>query len=169
MTSGPPITIERMGLEDLGDVLVIDRASFPTPWSHRQFHDALIRNPAARCRTARCLVARMAGRIAGFLLFETVGATAVHVVHLATHPDLRRRGVARALLGVVIEEARQRGVGRVYLRVRAANSAARALYEYLGFQAIKQHTYPDGGAGLEMSLELARAVVPTPSTGGEAA
>ena len=163
MTSGPPITIAPMGLEDLGDVLVIDRASFPTPWSPRQFHDALIRNPAARCRTARCLVARMARRIAGFLLFETVGATAVHVVHLATAPDLRRRGVARALLDFVLDDARRREAGRVYLRVRVANSGAIALYTSSGFRVRKLYTYPDGEPGLEMSvtLEPAGAAVPT--------
>jgi len=46
-----------------------------------------------------------------------------------------------------------------------------ALYARLGFQATGPYTYPDAAPGLEMAvtIEPARAAVPTPSTGGEAA
>src|ERR1700687_4797554 len=100
--------------------------------------------------------------MAGYSVQQKIGRD-IYLVRLTVDPGLRRRGVGRILLGAVLAEAGQRGVGRVYLRVRAANSAARALYEYLGFQAIKQHTYPDGGAGVEMvvSLEPDQAEVPT--------
>jgi ribosomal-protein-alanine N-acetyltransferase len=156
-----PITIEPMGLGDLDDVLGVDRVSFPVSWSRQAFLDALTRNPAARCSTAHCLVARMGGRLAGYLLLETIGATAVHVVHLAVHPDLRRLGVGRALLGAVIEEARQRGAGRVYLRVRLSNTPAQGLYRSLGFRVIERRPghYADGEDAMLMQVTLPVPVI----------
>jgi hypothetical protein len=68
-----PITIEPMTL-DLDDVLVIERASFSVPWTRQAFVDAINQNRAARCSTARCLVARMGGQLAGYLLLEEIKA-----------------------------------------------------------------------------------------------
>ena len=58
---------------------------------------------------------------------------ALYIDALATAPEYRRRGVARALLAAVEAEARRRGLIRVCLETEAANDAARSLYESSGF------------------------------------
>ena len=55
------------------------------------------------------------------------------ITNVATHPDFRRRGYARAVLLALIDEAKRRGLCRVSLEVRESNTGARALYESLGF------------------------------------
>lgn len=55
--------------------------------------------------------------------------------HLYVLPDRRRRGVATALIGAVVLEARRHY--RV-LRLRTANPAAARLYEAAGFAAITE-------------------------------
>ncbi len=55
------------------------------------------------------------------------------ITNVATHPKHRRQGYAREALLTLINEARRRGLCRVSLEVRESNSAARALYESLGF------------------------------------
>ena len=50
------------------------------------------------------------------------------VLTLATHPDHRRRGLARSALAAFLAEARARGAMRAFLEVAADNAPARALY-----------------------------------------
>ena len=58
------------------------------------------------------------------------------IVNVATHPDHRRRGYARAVIDEVLKLARERGVTMLTLEVRESNAAARALYESAGFLAV---------------------------------
>ena len=58
------------------------------------------------------------------------------IVNVATHPDHRRRGYARAVIDEVLKLARGRGVTTLTLEVRESNAAARALYESAGFLAV---------------------------------
>ena len=62
------------------------------------------------------------------------GRHVLQINGLAVDPAYRRRGIARALLDAVIDEARSRGARRLTLRVFAPNAAARALYEAAGFE-----------------------------------
>ncbi|MEF2280174.1 GNAT family N-acetyltransferase [Deinococcus sp. YIM 134068] len=54
------------------------------------------------------------------------------IVNVWTHPDHRRRGLARALVTRCLDAARDRGVTRVSL---GTSELARPLYESLGFRA----------------------------------
>ncbi len=56
-----------------------------------------------------------------------------HVTDLYVEPTARRRGLARDLVGKVVEELQARGVGHVGLDVRVDNTGARSLYDGLGF------------------------------------
>ena len=132
MREAPPadVTLEPMTLEDLDDVLVIERASFQTPWSRGAFRYELTQN-----RVARCSVARWRSRLAGYLCLWEIGHE-IHVTNLATHPDVRRHGVARALLGAVLDDARERAVSLAFLEVRPTNTEALGLYERFGFRPV---------------------------------
>jgi [ribosomal protein S18]-alanine N-acetyltransferase len=149
--TGEPVTLAPMSLEDLDEVLAIERASFQTPWSRAAFRYELSQNRVARCSVARC-----AGRLAGYLCLWEIGHE-VHVTNLATHPDLRRRGIARVLLGAVLHEARARGVDLAFLEVRPTNAEARGLYERFGFRVIgrrKGYYFDTGEDALVMEARL---------------
>jgi len=55
----------------------------------------------------------------------------------------RRTGIATALLGRLLAEARACQASRAYLEVRAGNAAAQALYEACGFCVVgrRRHYY----------------------------
>jgi len=76
----------------------------------------------------RVRVARVQGRIAGFILRR---ATRVHALHVA--PDMRGQGVGRALLS----DAQARA-GVLDLWVLQANRRARAFYARAGFAEAAQ-------------------------------
>ncbi len=63
---------------------------------------------------------------------------ALYVDALATAPEFRRQGVARALLGAAADEARRLGLIRVCLETEVANAPARRLYESAGFLVAAQ-------------------------------
>jgi ribosomal protein S18 acetylase RimI-like enzyme len=68
------------------------------------------------------------------------GDPLVQVAHKAVlwgvfvHPDWRRGGLARRLLGELFAHARARGVTQVKLSVNTGNAKAAALYRSLGFE-----------------------------------
>ncbi len=95
---------------------------------------------------------------AAFLLAWAV-ADELHVINVATHPDSRRRGAARALLGAAIQHARSHRARLVLLEVRRGNRAAIGLYRSHGFSAIgiRRGYYADNS---EDAIEMMLAIDP---------
>jgi ribosomal protein S18 acetylase RimI-like enzyme len=60
--------------------------------------------------------------------------------------DHRRTGVAMQLMGAVADASRARGIRHMYLQVAQANSAARGLYQRLGFSTHHEYRYLGGMA-----------------------
>jgi ribosomal-protein-alanine N-acetyltransferase len=150
-----------MTLDDLDEVLAIEKASFQTPWSRGAFRYELTQN-----RVARSLVVRLGGELAGYLCMWEIGHE-IHITNLAVHPKFRRRGLARALLGSVLEQARRKAVELVFLEVRPTNVEALTLYESLGFRVIgrrKGYYFDTGEDALVMEARLGA----TQPTGGTA-
>jgi ribosomal-protein-alanine N-acetyltransferase len=82
------------------------------------------------------------------------------IIALAARQDVRRRGLARALMHRLLLDAASLGVRHVSLEVRGSNSAAIGLYRNLGFEVSRvRRGYYSGPVedGLEMILPLASA------------
>ncbi len=83
------------------------------------------------------------GRIIGnasLVPFRHKGKRLYLIANVATHPDHRRKGIARALTERVMQHARQRGVNDLWLHVRADNPGAVKMYADLGFVERAQRT-----------------------------
>jgi ribosomal-protein-alanine N-acetyltransferase len=146
------LAVGPMRLADLEEVVAIERASFPTPWSRAAFRYELAEN-----RVARCLAARLEDRVVGYLCLWEIGHE-IHITNLAVHPSLRRQGIGRRLLAPVLEDGRRRGISLVLLEVRPTNTEALALYESLGFRVIgrrKGYYFDTGEDALVMEAALA--------------
>jgi ribosomal-protein-alanine N-acetyltransferase len=126
--AGEPI-VEPMRRRHIGQILAIEKASYPKPWSAQVFHDEL---DHARGGYRYYLVARRGRTVIGYggLMFAVDEA---HVTNLAVHPDHRREGVATRLLLALADEAIERGCPAWTLEVRASNVAAQELYRRFGF------------------------------------
>ena len=55
------------------------------------------------------------------------------IANIATHPDYRRKGIARALTERAMQHAREKKVNNIWLHVREDNPGAIDLYTKLGF------------------------------------
>lgn len=79
-----------------------------------------------------CRVAMLDGQISGFLVSRQVAGSEREILNIAVHPGFRRLGIATELLRSEIS----RSPGAHFLEVRESNTAARRLYERLGFQRV---------------------------------
>ena len=78
------------------------------------------------------LLAERSGKIAGFALTRWV-CDEEEVLMIGVAPEHQRKGIARALLAHLIEQARQAGRNRIFLEVRSNNSAL-IFYQNHGFE-----------------------------------
>jgi GNAT superfamily N-acetyltransferase len=76
------------------------------------------------------------GRIVGnvsLIPFFKWGRRVYLVANVATHPDQRRRGIARQLTQAAMQRAREKRADTIWLHVRDDNPGAIALYREMGF------------------------------------
>jgi [ribosomal protein S18]-alanine N-acetyltransferase len=159
-----PLSVDRMRSEDLDEVLAIERASFGMPWSRGAFLYEMQQN-----RVARCWVTREGGRVVGYICLWEI-ADEVHVTNVAVLPSRRRQGIARAMLGGVLDDGRARKLRMVVLEVRPSNRDALLLYESFGFRVVgrrRGYYYDTGEDALIMEATLAGDPPKLPDASGE--
>jgi len=140
----PSLEISPVTEADLEEILTIEHASFPTPWSlelfRRELDLAISRGLAAR-RTER-----MAASVCGYLFCWFVAGEG-QLQRIAVRQDLRRTGIAGRLIGEMLRVCEREEVRRVMLEVRRNNEAAIGLYRKWGFHrtGIRRGYYPETG------------------------
>lgn len=75
----------------------------------------------------------------GALRTLDAGARVGEIKHVWVHPDARRLGLARRLLGELEREAAERGLGVVRLDTHAALTEAQAMYRACGYTEIPRY------------------------------
>ena len=133
------LIVRRMTVEDVPAAYAIDVSSFTLPWPERSLRFEVTDNPAARCWAAE-----LDGRLVGMLVLWMIVDEA-HIATIATHPDCRRRGIAKQLLVEALESAYAEGARSAHLEVRAGNRAAQEMYRKFGFEVVgrRERYYKD--------------------------
>jgi ribosomal-protein-alanine N-acetyltransferase len=140
-----------MHREDLDELVRIERAAYPYPWTLGNFRDCLDAGYS-------CWVGEIEGKLAGYWLMLRV-LDEGHILNCCIAPQWQRRGFGRQLMAHLFEIARSHNTQSLLLEVRLSNVPARRLYEVLGFEVVAQRRayYPtDTGRedALVMRLEL---------------
>lgn len=158
--SSLPVQIDPMTVSDLGDVLNIERLSFPSPWSARayeyelrynemaHYYVARVRHPATNGKSngggvlpwLRRLfrpapVNGSAPQMVGYVGYWLMAGEA-HISTIAVRPDLRGRALGELLLAYTVQDAAQRGSHVATLEVRVSNITAQQLYSKYGFEKV---------------------------------
>lgn len=121
------ITVRPMVMTDVDGVMAVEQDSFLTPWSRSAFEEELAQN-----RLARYIVAVENDEIVGYAGTWLV-INEAHVTNVAVSGQRRREGIGRLLMQKLMELARENDMESMTLEVRVSNSAARHLYQQLGF------------------------------------
>jgi ribosomal-protein-alanine N-acetyltransferase len=152
-----------MELEDIPQVLEIDRASYSVPWPASAYRREILHNRNARYVILREVGDGESGRSRGdpaprsflppFLRWplrseprtsasgRIVGYAGMwlmldeaHITTIAMRPECRGQGLGELLLANMIEAAVDAGADRVTLEVRVSNQTAQNLYRKYGFK-----------------------------------
>lgn len=143
------MSLRPMRAEDLDELVRIERAAYPYPWSQGNFRDCLA---AGYC----CWVGEIKGRLAGYWLMMSV-LDEGHILNCCIAPQWQRRGFGRQLMDHLFAVARGHNTHSLYLEVRLSNLPARRLYESLGFEAVGQRRgYYPTDSGREDALVMRR-------------
>lgn len=124
------VAFAEMTVDDIDDVVAIEKLSFRTPWSRKAFHGELTQNPVAMY-----LVGRVDGRVVCYAGAWLIHGEA-HITNVAVHPEFRGRHLGEATCLYLMAEAAKRGMHRATLEVRVSNEVAQRLYRKLGFYSV---------------------------------
>ena len=126
---GRSITVAPIeSIDQIEEVLSIERASFLNPWTRRMYEADLANRDVSHVVIAR----DPTGLAVGFCSFWLV-VDEIHLNNLAVRPGHRRGGVGSLLLEHVLAEGSRLGAVRATLEVRRSNEAALGLYARWGF------------------------------------
>ena len=133
------VELRRLETGDLEEVEMIERESYPTPWSRSMFATEL-----AKPSSLSLGAVDEADRLVGYLVLSRY-VDAWHVMNVAVAPESRRQGVATALLRRLLDETRHDAQRGYTLEVRVSNVGAIALYEGFGFRTkgVRRGYYTD--------------------------
>lgn len=125
--SPQPVVVTPMRRRHLRQVLRIDHAVYPRPWSLGLYLGELSTTDGRSY-----VVARQGTHVVGYAgLLVIVGDA--HVTTVAVAPSRQRQGLATRMLLVLLRDAVVLGAERVTLEVRASNRGAQRLYSRFGF------------------------------------
>ncbi|MBC8172242.1 MAG: ribosomal protein S18-alanine N-acetyltransferase [Anaerolineae bacterium] len=163
-----------MTLNDISQVVNIDRYSFSTPWSTRTYayeinesqhsHMVVLEqiSPTLPVRGWRRLLQSLTppspntSQIIAYGGLWQIGDEA-HISTIASHPDWRGRGFGELTLAAMIRRGLLLKAQYVVLEVRVSNLTAQNLYQKYGFRiySTRQRYYRDNGEdAYEMRLTL---------------
>ncbi|WP_104117309.1 ribosomal protein S18-alanine N-acetyltransferase [Arthrobacter sp. B1805] len=146
-----------MAFEDIETIGRLENELFPTDaWPLEMFYTEFFQPD-----TRRYIVVEVDGEAIGYAGLMVVDVTA-DIQTIGVLPRFEGRGIGRAMLAELLDEARRRGADNVMLEVRADNPRAQVLYTRFGFEKIhtRKKYYRDGVDAWVMRLVL-------PADGGE--
>lgn len=150
--------VRSMHADDLSTIIVIERASFSTPWSLDAFKTELKDN-----EYARYLCLEVDGQLIGYMGLWFI-LDEGHITNIAILPNFRGQRWGEFLMRTVMEKMAGLGMERMTLEVRTSNYSAQSLYKKLGFAVagIRKEYYSDTHEdALIMWAELGTGVNPT--------
>jgi ribosomal-protein-alanine N-acetyltransferase len=129
--------LAKMHAGDVDEVVQIEQAAYPFPWTRGNFLDSLLQNYQA------WVLRTDAGDMLGYFLLMPV-VDEMHLLNIAVHPDWQGRGLGRRLMDAAINHSLEADMPSILLEVRPSNLHALAVYRHLGFIEIgrRKQYYP---------------------------
>ena len=121
----------------------LHKKCFPSkPWSADDFHDL---------KQSGCEIIMSQN---GFIVYRIVLDEA-EIITIGVNPEMRRQGIASAMIGITEKNIKNQGVKKLFLEVASNNVPGQKLYENCGFKQVGlRPKYYDGIDAILMSKDL---------------
>lgn len=123
------IEYKTIGTKYSKELFEIESKCFGDPWTEKMFVDSLT------SRYTQAIGAFCEGRLVGYLMWIFAG-DAFEILNVAVDPEMRRLGIARKMIRLLVGYAAECKIDSILLEVRQSNDPARILYGSLGFKAV---------------------------------
>ncbi len=119
-------TIEKMNMNHIPEIALLEKECFSQPWSENALADEL-KNEGSHFLVAVC------DEVMGYIGVQEICGEA-YITNVAVFDKYRKLGIGRALLRAAADGAKSRNCEFITLEVRESNHPAIALYESEGFE-----------------------------------
>jgi [ribosomal protein S18]-alanine N-acetyltransferase len=146
-------TLRYMTLDDIPQVVDLDRLSFPLPWSARSYTFEINDNLCSHMVVLEDADLETQP-IIGYGGWWQIDGEA-HISTIAVHPECRGRGLGEVLLAGMLNRASDLQAEYAVLEVRLTNTNAQNLYHKYEFEVVgrRRHYYRDNNEdALQMHL-----------------
>lgn len=126
------LTIRKMKVEDVENILPIAAANLLNPWSKNMFLEELAQ-PFSHCFILSRKNNGHKDSPLGFICFRNLGEES-ELLNIAVTPLHRQKGLAKKLMECYIDFSYQSGVKKYYLEVNPHNIPAVRLYQSFAYQ-----------------------------------
>lgn len=124
------VEVRPMRADDIAAVATIERDTFSTPWQPDTF-ESLLDRPGVELIVLESPTDGLIGYAVLWCILDQG-----ELANVAVSPEWRGRGLGRYLIGRVLDAARERGVTKMFLEVRASNERAAEIYRGFGFTEV---------------------------------
>jgi ribosomal-protein-alanine N-acetyltransferase len=153
----PEVIAQPLGVTDLDELMPIERAAYPVPWSQGNFIDSIAAGYHAES------LRRVGGRreLLGYWL-AMPGVDEMHLLNITVAPAWQGQGLARLMLDRLAAVCRREGLAQLWLEVRVSNERARQVYRQYGFAEVgrRKAYYPSAKGPREDALLMSLKVLP---------
>ncbi len=123
------MNIENAMLENIDEMLKIEKKAFVSHWSRQTFIDEL------SAENGHYIRAIENNKTIGYSGFRYVLDEA-HITTLAVDKKFRKKNIGTMLIARLIEDAKSKAIKKLYLEVRQSNIPAQKIYKKLGFKVL---------------------------------
>ena len=90
----------------------------------------------------------------GFIVYR-IAVDEAEIITLGVNPEMRRQGIASAMIGIIEKNLKSQMVNKIFLEVASTNTPAQKLYENCGFKVVGlRPKYYDGVDAILMSKDI---------------
>ena len=121
----------------------LHKKCFPNkPWSADEFRDL---------QKSGCEIIMSQN---GFIVYR-IAVDEAEIITIGVNPEMRRKGIASAMIGIIEKNLKNQGVKKIFLEVSATNIPAQKLSENLGYKTVGlRPKYYDGVDAIVMAKDL---------------
>ena len=117
-----------MDINYLTKVYELELESYDFPWTKEILRDCILYKYDS-------FVVVLNNNLVGYIISK-ITYPETHILNLTVKKNFRKKGIGKALIELIISDARLRNSENIILEVRANNTDAQSLYKKLNFEVI---------------------------------